>query len=155
MKKYVQIGKICLLYWLSLMRFFKDTTSTVYHTIYNAYYKPAINFRVISRAALRHVVRKKPNFEYFLPRDWHAFLLSIQVSKNMLKNYELVNHKQRWIFEFLIQGLLREFILDDNFLTSGFYNVWKLMEGYEINKLLSGLLVCRPKMSHSSCQTTP
>ena len=51
----------------------------------------------------------------------------IQVSKIALEKYELINYKQRWIFEFLIQGPLREFISDEFFFTSGFHKVWKLI----------------------------
>ena len=52
----------------------------------------------------------------------------IQVSKIALEKYELINYKQRWIFEFLIQGPLREFISDDSF----FYE--RFSQGMKINR---------------------
>lgn len=65
---------------------------------------------------------RKKSFDLFTLRPTCFF--SIQVSKSTLEKFELVNPKKRWISEFLIQGLLREFISDNNLLTSGFYKVW-------------------------------
>ena len=58
--------------------------------------------------------RGKKFWFFFTPRDWIAFF-PIHVLKITLENYELVNYKQRQIFEILIHGPLREFISEDSF----------------------------------------